>query len=191
MNILYINGHPASDGSFHEAIQAIFVDNIADTHVVKSLELGKERFDPVLRFGYKKRMPHDEFIARSQELVKWADHIVFAFPVWWGDAPALMKGWVERVFTPGVTYHVKGFAIDGLLRGASADIIITQRGVRPVAWLFGNHHRGIFIHNLFKLCGIKCRRVIALGGVGLVPLTDNEKRRSRFLERIAKAARLL
>jgi putative NADPH-quinone reductase len=49
------------------------------------LELGKANFDPILRYGYAKRMPKDTFIERSQELIMWADHIVFAFPIWWGD----------------------------------------------------------------------------------------------------------
>lgn len=188
MNILYINSHPQAKGSFHEAIEKAFVDHISPEHEVKVLRLGDASFDPILRHGYAKRMKPDSYIEESQELVRWADHIVFAFPVWWGDAPALMKGWIDRVFTPRVTYHVEGIKIHKLLRGTSADIIVTQRGLRPLAWVFGNHHIGIFTHNLFALCGIKKRRIITIGGIGLTSQFDTPKRRAHFLERVARAA---
>lgn len=188
MNILYVNGHPY-DQSFHASIQKTYVKAARQHHVVKVIELGKASFDPVLRFGYAKHMPSDPFIEKSQELVLWADHIVFAFPLWWGDAPALMKGWVERVFTPGVTYGFDGIKIHRLLKGKTADLIITSRGVRPLYRQFGNYGIGIFTRNLFALCGIKKRRVLTLGGIGLVPHTDSLRRRERFLEKVAKRGR--
>ncbi|WP_415635732.1 NAD(P)H-dependent oxidoreductase, partial [Pseudostreptobacillus hongkongensis] len=42
-------------------------------------------FDSVLRYGYRKRMEKDENISRSQELLLWADHIVFVYPIWWSS----------------------------------------------------------------------------------------------------------
>ena len=187
MNILYVNGHPYAK-SFHSAIQKTYVDGASQRHTVKVLELGKADFDPILRYGYAKRMPDDPFIQNSQELIVWADHIVFAFPLWWGDAPALLKGWVERVFTPGVAYHVHGTSIQQLLKGRTADLLITSRGVRPLYWLFGNHGVSIFLHNIFMLCGLKKRRITTLGGVGLIPRTDNQKRREKFLTKVARRA---
>ena len=77
MNILVINGHPDA-GSFCESVFAEFVRGLnAKKHKIETLELGKMDFDPVLRFGYRKRMPEDAEILRSQELLKWADHLVF------------------------------------------------------------------------------------------------------------------
>lgn len=102
-----------------------------------------------------------------------------------------MKGWIERVFTPGVTYNVEGIAIHPLLKNTSADIIATQRGIRPVAWYFGNHHLGILTRNLFVFCGIKKRKIITLGGIGLIPLTNKASRRQKFLEKVVRAARSL
>lgn len=190
VHILYINGHPDAE-SFHSAIRDAFVSGLQPEHEVEVLNLGQQSFDPVLRYGYRQHMPADPEIFRAQKLVLWADHLVFAFPVWWGDAPALLKGWIERVFVPGVTYNVDGLKIIPHLRGRTADIVVTQRGIRPLAWVFGNHHVGILKRNLFALCGIKLRKVLSLGGVGLVALTDTSKRRTRFLNKVKRAASTL
>ena len=190
MNILYINGHPYAK-SLHAAIQEAYVGGVSDKHEVKVLELGKESFDPILRFGYSKRMPEDPFITKSQELINWADHIVFAFPHWWGDAPALMKGWIERVFTPGVTYSMDGLAINKLLKGKTGDLIVTSRGARSIFWLFGDHGISIFTHNIFAVCGIKKRKVLVLDAIGLIPRIDTQKRREKFLKKVTKSAKSL
>lgn len=190
MNILYINGHPYGK-SFHAAIEHAFVKSVRSHHNVQVLALGKEQFDPVLRFGYTKRMKEDPLITKSQELVLWADHIVFAYPIWWGDAPALLKGWIERVFTPGITYSFKGFALSRLLKGKTGDLIVTSRGIRPIFWIIGNFGIGIFTRNLFLLTGIRKKRILRLGGVSFVPQLDTEKRRKAFLRRVEKRAAAL
>ena len=49
-------------------------------------------------------MEEDPFILRSQELIQWADHFIFVYPIWWSSMPSLLKGWIDRVFTPGIAY---------------------------------------------------------------------------------------
>lgn len=187
MNILYINGHPNPE-SFHAAIEKTYTEAVQAKHNLKVLSLGKETFDPVLRFGYSKHMEEDPFISKSQELVLWADHIVFAFPVWWGDAPSLFRGWIERVFTPGFSYKFEGLKISQKLKGRTSDIIVTTRGILPVHWIVGNFAVIILTHNLFGLTGIRKKKVIRLGGIGLLPIFDNEKRRVRFLAKVQRRA---
>ena len=81
------------------------VENIdSKHHEVEVINLNEENFDPVLRYGYRKRMEEDSFILRSQELIQWADHFIFVYPIWWSSMPSLMKGWIDRVFTPGIAY---------------------------------------------------------------------------------------
>lgn len=187
MNILYINGHPNPE-SFHAAIEKSYTEAVQSKHELKVLSLGKESFDPVLRYGYSKRMEEDPFITQSQELVKWADHIVFAFPVWWGDAPSLLRGWIERVFTPGFSYRFEGVKITQKLKGRTSDIIVTTRSILPVHWIVGNFAIMILTHNLFTLTGIRKKKVLRLGGIGLLPFTDTEKRRVAFLEKVRRRA---
>lgn len=187
MNILYINGHP-NPKSFHAAIQEAYLSGLGDSHSVRVIELGKVTFDPILRYGYAKRMPHDAFIEQSQTDILWADHIVFAFPVWWGDAPALLKGWIDRVMTPGVAYSLQDAKVGRLLKGKTADLLVTMRGVRPLAWLFGNQAINLFTWNIFGLTGIKKRRTLVLDFVGLLARVDTEKRRANYLRRVRKSA---
>lgn len=188
MNILYINGHPNPE-SFHASIETAYTSAVQSKHTVAVLSLGKETFDPVLRYGYAKRMKEDAFITKSQELVLWADHIVFAFPLWWGDVPALMKGWIERVFAPGVTYHSEGVKSTHLLKGKTSDIIVTSRGVRPIYWLIGNFGVMILLKNLFYLTGLRKKKIIRLGGIGFLPITDTKERRVKFLAKVQRRAR--
>ena len=187
MNILYINGHP-DPKSFHAAIEKTYTEAVQAKHDLKVLSLGKESFDPVLRYGYSKRMKEDPFITKSQELILWADHIVFAFPIWWGDAPSLLRGWIERVFTPSFSYKFEGIKVTQLLKGRTSDIIITSRALLPVHWIIGNFAVLILTKNLFGLTGIRKKKVIRLGGIGLLPVTSTEKRRLQFLERVRRRA---
>lgn len=185
MNVLYVNGHPYAK-SFHAAIRDAYVDAAKtrgyDVHV---LNLGELRFDPVLRYGYHEHMPEDAEVNESQRLVKWADHIVFAYPLWWGTPPSLFMGWVSRVFTPGFSYRLGSLTSPGrFLAGKTADIIITSRAPR-FAWPFvGNSGTAPLTRNLFYLTGIKKRKVAVLDFMTLKP--DTEKRRQKFLQRISR-----
>lgn len=190
MNILYINGHPNPE-SFHAAIEKTYSEAVQSKHTIKVLSLGKETFDPVLRFGYSKRMEEDPFITQSQELVLWADHIIFAFPIWWGDAPSLLRGWIERVFTPSFSYKFEGIKVTRMLKGRTSDIIVTTRSVFPVHWIVGNFGVLILTHNLFGLTGIRKKKVLRLGGIGLLPIFNTEERRKHFLEKVRRRAATL
>ena len=104
MKILVINGHPDKE-SYCQAIFQTIVETIdSNRHELKVINLNEEDFDPVLRYGYRKRMEEDPFILRSQEWIQWADHLIFVYPIWWSSMPSLMKGWIDRVFTPGIAY---------------------------------------------------------------------------------------
>ena len=77
MKILVINGHPDKE-SYCQAIFQTIVENIdSKHHEVEVINLNEEDFDPVLRYGYRKRMDEDSFILRSQELIHWADYFIF------------------------------------------------------------------------------------------------------------------
>ena len=189
MNILYINGHPY-EKSFHKAIEKHYLDGIDKTkHKVKVLHLGQMEFDPVLRFGYSEFMPEDEEIKKSQELISWADHMVFAYPIWWGQMPSLISGWIARVFTPGHSYKMHGlFKSDKLLKGRTADIITTSRMPNSIS-SFSNSSTKPLVNNLFVLTGIKTRKKANLGGMHLK--NDTENRRISFLKKVKNLANSL
>jgi NAD(P)H dehydrogenase (quinone) len=63
-------------------------------------------------------------IKREQELIAWADHLVFIYPIWWFERPALLKGWIDRVFTNGFAFSY-GNGVKGLLKHKKALVVQT------------------------------------------------------------------
>lgn len=187
MNILYVHSHPYAK-SFHAAIRDSYVAAAKKAgHTVEVINLGELSFDPVLRFGYSEYMSPDDAIDRSQQLVKWADHIVFAYPLWWGGPPSLLTGWIARVFTPGFSYHTHGLLTsERLLTGTSADIIITSRTPRFLWPFTGNIGAALLTHNLFVLTGIKKRHIAVLDNMSL--RADTPQRREKFLQKVFRMA---
>ncbi|KAH7579902.1 Flavodoxin-like fold [Nakaseomyces glabratus] len=102
----------------------------------------------------KGKLPAD--IVAEQEKVKWADHVIFQFPLWWYGMPAIMKGWLDRVFIYGFSYKMlPDGGIGGLLQGKKASIIVTAGGTEekyssdiPIENLLYP------IYNLLKYCGM-------------------------------------
>lgn len=135
MKVLTIYAHPNRE-SFNHAVLDCFTrglkDGGHDSDVVDLYEIG---FDPCFRLeDYNQytggRLPAD--VVAQQEKVAWADVLVFIAPVWWMHFPAILKGWVERVFTYNFAYRMtdegwKGDVKDrvGLLKHKKALIITT------------------------------------------------------------------
>ncbi len=90
--------------------------------------------------GYRKRTELEPDLLKAQEWIRWCDHLVVVHPVWWGTYPALMKGFLDRVFLPGFFFKKrpgKAYAWDKLLTGRSARIIYTLDTPRILWWLSG------------------------------------------------------
>ena len=186
MKILIINGHPDTE-SFVSALFNKYVENINQKkHDVKILNLSVMKFDPVLRFGLRKRMEPDKEIELSQELIRWTDHFVFFYPIWFGVVPSLLKGWFERVFTPGVAYKMDGFKIIKYLKGKTSHLVFTSHS--PIFWqiISGNLELRM-VKRLLNFCGIK---TIIVDRLGLVDTKiENDGKRKKFLEFIGNRAK--
>ncbi|MGO3707544.1 MAG: NAD(P)H-dependent oxidoreductase [Mesonia hippocampi] len=125
--VLVINGHPDKE-SFNYALAEAYIKgaNKADA-ILSQINISELRFDPNLKFGYRKRMELEPDLIDAIDKIKKADHIVWVFPLWWYSFPALMKGFIDRVFLPGITYQpIEGKPFPKkLLKGKTAHIIIT------------------------------------------------------------------
>lgn len=204
MNILVINGHPDKK-SFSASIFNEIIENLnKEKHKIETLNLAEMKFDPVLRFGYRERMKEDTEITYSQELIQWADHLIFIYPIWWSSMPSLMKGWIDQVFTPGVAYSsnrkgifvlnfITGRQFKKLLKNKTADIITTSQG--PSWWyrIFSgiisvpdSYGIAVLKSAVLNHCGIKTKKVINLGNMNRDSNTLNI--RKKFLKKIANYA---
>jgi putative NADPH-quinone reductase len=189
--MLIIQGHPDS-GSYCQALFEEFRDGVnKDRWEIETLELGKLDFDPVLRFGYRQRMEPDPVIERSQELLKWADHVVLVFPVWWAQVPSLLKGWMERVLTPGFAYNFNGktYKLERHLAGRTATLIMTSQAPTWLPTVGGTRALARLVKNALGECGIKVTRSLRQGF--LTSAWDSDERRQRFVAKVSAAAKAI
>jgi NAD(P)H dehydrogenase (quinone) len=129
MNVLIILAHPNTE-SFNHAIAAKAVSKLRENgHSLLFHDLYTEKFDPMLPTSELLEGAEitPEVEAHCEELSS-ADGIIIVHPNWWGQPPAILKGWVDRVFRPGVAYQpIEGEALaDGLLKTKSVIVLNTS-----------------------------------------------------------------
>lgn len=124
--IIYTHPNPKS---FNFAILSAIQEELAGRgHEVRVRDLYSEPFKAVLDTAdfvalAQGQVPED--IAREQELIKWAEALIFIYPVWWFERPALLKGWIDRVFTKGFAFNYSAEGAKGLLTHKKALVIQT------------------------------------------------------------------
>jgi len=126
--ILVINGHPDEE-SFNYGLSAAYIKGAKNTDAdVKEIQIRNLQFNPNLAFGYRKPTSLEPDLLNAQELIKWADHLVWVYPVWWGSVPAIMKGFIDRVFLPGFAFKKRKGSVwwDRYLEGKTAHLICTM-----------------------------------------------------------------
>ena len=127
--ILVILGHPRVD-SFCGALARAYAEGVrAAGHEALRLDLAGLAFDPNVRTPSPRDQALEPDLARAQALIRWADHLVFVYPAWWGTLPALLKGFLDRVLTPGFAFEAQDedpSAWTKLLRGRSAHLLVTM-----------------------------------------------------------------
>ncbi|NTU44586.1 MAG: NAD(P)H-dependent oxidoreductase [Chlorobiaceae bacterium] len=176
--ILVILGHPAKK-SFCSALADSYVNGArAAGNEVQLLNPGTLTFDPILHNGYNSIQPLEPDLVAAQEAIIWAEHLVFVYPVWWGAMPALLKGFIDRIFLPGFAFKFRdGSAMwDQLLSNRSAHLLVTMD--TPI-WYYHLVYR-MPGHNQMKrtileFCGIKPVKISGFGPIKNATLQKREK----------------
>ena len=126
--ILVIDGHPDPDRNhFVHACADAYAEAASAFHKVRRIDVSTLEF-PLLRCpGEWKDGSVTPDISRAQEALKWAEHVVILYPMWLGDVPALLKGFLEQALRPdfAVRYR-KGGLPEKLLKGKSARVVVTM-----------------------------------------------------------------
>lgn len=126
--VLIINGHPDSN-SFSTALAEAYGQGVQEAGAeLRLLNLHELDFDPILRYGYKKRTELEPDLLRAWQWMQEADHTVWVYPTWWGGLPALLKGFIDRLFLPGFTFKYREDSRfwDRLMKGKTARVITTM-----------------------------------------------------------------
>ncbi len=147
MNVLIVHAHPEPQ-SFTSALKNLAVEQLSQAgHQVVVSDLYAMNFNPVasaadfnqrknpdyLVYALEQRINYEnqtiaQDIAIEVEKVKAADLIIFSFPLHWFSVPAILKGWIDRVFISGLTYGGKRFYDQGGLKGKKALLSFTLGG---------------------------------------------------------------
>lgn len=186
--ILVILGHPDAE-SFCGALADAYVRGAsAAGHTVRILRLGDLEFQPDLHHGYRLRTPWEPCLEAAWSDIQWADHMVWVYPTWWGTFPALMKGFIDRVFLPGKAfkYRENSPLWDKLLKGKTARLITTMDSPLWYNWLiYSNAGHKAMKRATLEFCGVKPVKVTAFGKLRW----QKEDARSRMIHKAEKLGR--
>lgn len=129
MRHLIIYSHPNDESLNHHFLNTVTEILQAQDHEIRIRDLYHFDFNPVLSLQDLKDQRSgqlSEDIKEEQEHILWADHITFIYPIWWTGMPAIMKGFIDRVFSYGFAYRYDQGIQKGLLKGKRATIINTH-----------------------------------------------------------------
>jgi putative NADPH-quinone reductase len=102
--VLVLDGHPDGTSLCSALASAAAQTARARGAEVKLLHLSAMQFDPNLAHGYRHRQDHEPDLQLFLDAVRWCDTLILVHPLWWGAAPAKLKGLIDRVFLPGIAF---------------------------------------------------------------------------------------
>lgn len=168
--VLIINGHPDEE-SFNFALAAHYKKGVEKSEAeIQEINIRDLDFNPNLQFGYRKRTELEPDLLKAQEKLKWADHIVWVYPVWWGSVPAIMKGFLDRVLLPGFAFKKREGSVwwDKYFTGKTSRLICTMD--QPT-WFYRLINRSPSHHAMKKLTmnfiGVKSVKITSIGPLRL------------------------
>ncbi len=186
--ILIINGHPNKE-AFNNGIAIAYKTGAENTGAeVKEILIEDLQFNPNLQFGYQKRIELEPDLIEAWEKIKWAEHLVWVHPVWWGGLPAITKGFIDRLFLPGFAFQYRENSVwwDKLLKGKTAHIITTLDQPSWYYWLvYGRPSVNQLKKSTLEFCGIKPVKVTYIGVVKIA----TPEIRNKWIEKVVALGR--
>ncbi len=187
MQTAVIYAHP-NPNSFNGAILNQVIKALEDgKHSYDVIDLYKDRFDPVLLFDEKKRrsdMKRDPETAEYRRIVKNADHLIFIYPLWWGGMPAIMKGFIDRVFAAGEAYTYQGKLPKGLLKARTASVYYTADAPSWYLRFWRRDADWVTVKDvMLKFCGVRRVKRLLFAGVK----DSSEEKRTQWLDRVYRS----
>ena len=166
MNILVVYCHPVAE-SFSAAIRDTAIEALqAAGHQVRLLDLYADDFDPVMgcdeRRDYHTRELNEAPVADHLALLRESEGLLFVYPTWWYGLPAMLKGWLDRVWVPHATFTLpeNGRAIRPLMTHIRFLGAVTTCGA-PWWWstFVGEPGRRTILRGIRALCAKRCQKL--------------------------------
>lgn len=189
MQILIVLAHPDFN-SFSHAIADTCIKRLAGHgHEIVFHDLYREKFNPILENPeIPKNGQLDETIKKHCKDLIQCDGIIIIHPNWWGQPPAILKGWIDRVFRPGLAYEFQdgdqGEGVpNGLLNAGTALVFNTSNtSEERENSVFGDPLELLWNNCIFDLCGVKTfeRRMFR------IMVTSDADQRKAWLEEVSE-----
>jgi putative NADPH-quinone reductase len=162
MQILMIHAHPRADSLSAALRDAAKAALEAGGHDVELRDLYAEGFNPVLSSEERGRY-HDvpdnlQGIEDHVASLRRAEALVLVYPTWWYGMPAILKGWFDRVWSPGVAFNLGAGAIEPALTNIRKIAVVTTYGSPTwLLWYIGRLDRKLFGRGMRRLCAKDCK----------------------------------
>ena len=166
MHCLVIYCHPCP-----ESLTAAVRDTVVGAlerggHDVRLVDLHGEGFDPVMsteeRRGYHTPGDNEKPVSAQLDHLRWADGLIFVYPTWWFGLPAMLKGWLDRVWVPHATFEMPDE--DNPVRPVLDNIhLIAAVSTCGAPWWLlkyvGDPGRRTLLRGIAKICARRCRKI--------------------------------
>ncbi|WP_376090916.1 NAD(P)H-dependent oxidoreductase [Roseomonas sp. CCTCC AB2023176] len=166
MRVLLVHSHPRPD-SFNAALARTVREALqAGGHDVEFRDLHAEGFDPVLSADERGRyydVPGNlAGLEDHAESLRRAEALVLVYATWWYGMPAMLKGWFDKVWAPGLAFHLgapgsKAAITPGLRNIRRVAVVTTYGSPRWLLWFIGHPDRKLIGRGLRRLCAKGCR----------------------------------
>jgi NAD(P)H dehydrogenase (quinone) len=195
MRVLVVHAHPVAE-SFSTLLFRTALDSLRQAgHEVRGLDLYACGFEPVMRreerLDYHTAGANAGPVADHLAQLKWAQGLIFVYPTWWYSHPAMLKGWLDRVWVPHETFTLPEG--NGPIRGLMTQIrLLGGISTYGAPWLWtrwvGDPGRRVIMRGLRAVCAPRCK-TFWLALYRMDNITDVERR--AFVERVrARLARI-
>lgn len=157
-------------------------------HEVRFFQLSQMTFDPILRGGFRKEQALEPDLRAAYEALAACDHLVIVFPLWCGDMPAILKGFIERILQPDLLarQNTENAMNWNIFRNKSARIVITMgMPVSIYRFWYRGHALKLLTRNILHFIGIKPVRHILFGMVD----TSKSATRDRWFREVEALGR--
>src|SRR6516225_1863921 len=190
MRVLVIFAHPLGDSYAATLRDTVVAALEAGGHTVDLCNLYQEDFDPILSAqewrDYENTSENTRAVSRQVERLRQAEGIIFVFPSWWYGMPAILKGYFDRVWLPGVAFEFGPQAIRPLLMSTRMFGVVTTTGAPE--WFtriyMGNPSRKVLMRGLARLVVAPRAERFWLALYGMENATD--AKRTEFIEQVRK-----
>lgn len=187
MHTLIVYCHPHEQSFCHAMLEALTGRYECEGVPYEVIDLHADGFDPVLSRDelavYNAGTALDPLVTRYQQLIAGANRLVFIFPIWWNDMPAMLKGWLDKVMLAGFSWEATGTGLKGTLTSIKSAEVYTASS-NPTEFIreqTGDAIQRMFIDGTLWQLGIGSGTWENFGGMDL----STPEERAAFLDNIA------